>query len=86
MRLAPVLAVLGDASVQGDGVFTLTQTANSVRAEKVLTNGLRLVKEFQLSTNYLVRATVQSGEHVQPAAHVAGAGMGHWHRHADGPG
>ena len=55
---APVLALLGEAGIQGDGVFALTQTANSVRAEKVLTNGLRLVKEFQISTNYLVHATV----------------------------
>jgi YidC/Oxa1 family membrane protein insertase len=31
---------------------------NGVRAEKTLTNGLRLVKEFQPSTNYLVIATV----------------------------
>jgi len=55
----PVLAVLGDDSVQGDGVFTLTKTETGLRAEKTLTNGLRLVKEFQLSTNYLVIATVR---------------------------
>jgi YidC/Oxa1 family membrane protein insertase len=54
----PVLAVLGDESVQGDGLFTLTRMENGVRAEKTLTNGLRLVKEFQPSTNYLVIATV----------------------------
>src|SRR6267143_6855272 len=46
----PELAVLGDDSVQGDGVFALTKTETGVRAEKVLTNGLRLVKEFQPST------------------------------------
>jgi YidC/Oxa1 family membrane protein insertase len=56
---APVLAVLGDDSVQGDGIFELTQTANGLRAEKTLTNGLRLVKDFQLSTNYLIHATVR---------------------------
>ena len=55
---APVLALLGDANVQGDGIFTLTRTATGVRAEKSLTNGLRLVKEFELSTNYLVHATI----------------------------
>jgi len=54
----PMLAVLGDDSVQGDGIFTLTKTETGVRAEKTLTNGLRLVKEFQPSTNYLVIATV----------------------------
>jgi YidC/Oxa1 family membrane protein insertase len=51
--------VLGDESVQGDGIFELTQTANGVSAEKTLTNGLRLIKEFQLGTNYLVHATVR---------------------------
>jgi YidC/Oxa1 family membrane protein insertase len=56
---APVMAVLGDDGVQGDGIFELTQAGNGVRAEKVLTNGLRLIKDFQLSTNYLVHATVR---------------------------
>jgi YidC/Oxa1 family membrane protein insertase len=55
----PVLAILGDASLVGDGNFTLTQTADGVRAEKSLTNGLRLGKEFHLSSNYLVNASVR---------------------------
>ena len=55
----PVLAILGDASLMGDGNFTLTPTADGVRAEKSLTNGLRLSKEFQLSSNYLVNASVR---------------------------
>ncbi len=55
----PVLAILGDASLVGDGNFTLTQTANGVHAEKSLANGLRLSKEFQLSSNYLVNASVR---------------------------
>ena len=55
----PVLAVLDGESVQGDGVFALTKTATGVRAEKTLTNGLRLTKEFLPTTNYLVVATVR---------------------------
>lgn len=55
----PVLAVLGDESLLGDGVFSLTQTATGVRAEKTLTNGLRIIKEFQPTSNYLVSATVR---------------------------
>jgi hypothetical protein len=55
----PVLAVLGDESVQGDGVFALTRTAGGVRAEKTLPGGLRLVKEFLPGTNYLVTASVR---------------------------
>ncbi|MBE0542955.1 MAG: membrane protein insertase YidC [Verrucomicrobia bacterium] len=55
----PVLSVLGDESLQGDGIFTLMRTSGGMRAEKTLTNGLRVVKEFQLSTNYLIQATVR---------------------------
>ena len=57
--LAPTLALLDGDAVQGDGIFTLTKTGDLVRAEKTLTNGLRIVKEFQLGTNYLVSATVR---------------------------
>jgi YidC/Oxa1 family membrane protein insertase len=56
---APTLALLGGTGVQGDGVFNLLEITNGVRAEKTLTNGLHIVKEFQLSTNYLVTATVR---------------------------
>jgi len=56
---APLMAVLGDDSVQGDGIFELTRIANGLRAEKTLTNGLRLIKEFQLGTNYLFHAAVR---------------------------
>jgi YidC/Oxa1 family membrane protein insertase len=55
----PVLAILGDASLVGDGNFTLTRTANGVHAEKSFENGLRLSKEFQIGSNYLVNASVQ---------------------------
>ena len=56
---APVLAILGDASLVGDGNSTLTKTSDGVRAEKSFTNGLRIAKEFQLSSNYLVKASVR---------------------------
>jgi YidC/Oxa1 family membrane protein insertase len=55
---APVLAILGDPSLVGDGNFTLTRTGDGVRAEKVLPDGLRLTKEFHVSSNYLVYASV----------------------------
>ena len=54
----PVLAVLGDPNLVGDGNFTLTKTDDGVRAEKLLPGGLRLTKEFHLGSNYLVSATV----------------------------
>jgi len=59
LALVPSFAVLGDPAFVGDGNFTLTRTTNGVRAEKLLANGLREVKDFQLGSNYLVHATVQ---------------------------
>jgi YidC/Oxa1 family membrane protein insertase len=65
----PTLAVLDGEAMQGDGIFNLTRTATGIRAEKTLTNGLTLVKEFSLSTNYLVNATVRLENHsTQPLA------------------
>jgi YidC/Oxa1 family membrane protein insertase len=56
---APTLAVLGGSAIQGDGIFKLSPAANGVRAEKTLTNGLTIVKEFTLSSNYVVTASVK---------------------------
>ena len=65
----PVLALLGEALLQGDGVFTLTRTANGIRAEKTLSNGLVVVKEFQPTSNYLFRATTRlENRAAQPVA------------------
>ena len=55
----PVLTVSGGESLRGDGVFVLSQTGETVRAEKLLTNGLRIVKEFRPSTNYLLLTSVR---------------------------
>src|ERR1019366_2344976 len=55
----PALAVLGDAGLIGDGNFALTKTADGVRAEKVFPSGLRLVKEFHLGSNYLVKTSIR---------------------------
>jgi YidC/Oxa1 family membrane protein insertase len=55
----PVLAILGDTNLVGDGVFTLTPLANGLRAEKSLASGLHIAKEFRLSSNYLVNASVR---------------------------
>lgn len=65
----PVLALLGSEALQGDGLFQLTRMANSVRAEKVLSNGLALVKEFRTSTNFLLAVTTRlENRGVQPLA------------------
>lgn len=59
----PTLAVLDGEVLQGDGIFALTRTATGVRAEKTLPNGLTLIKEFSLGTNYLLTATVRLENH-----------------------
>jgi YidC/Oxa1 family membrane protein insertase len=51
----PILSLLG-AGIQGDNNFTLTQTGQTIRAEKTLTNGLRLVKEFEVGSNCFFKA------------------------------
>ena len=70
-RLAPLpaLAVLGGEAVEGDGLFKLTPTPAGLRAEKALTNGVYLIKDFALSTNYLIKATARfENRSAQPVA------------------
>jgi YidC/Oxa1 family membrane protein insertase len=55
----PVLAILGDPNLVGDGNFALTKTDYGVRADKNLPDGLRLTKEFNFSSNFLVNASVR---------------------------
>jgi YidC/Oxa1 family membrane protein insertase len=55
---APVLALLGN-DAQGDNYFNLTQNGRVARAEKTLANGLRLVKEFDIGSNYLFTARLR---------------------------
>ncbi|HEY5915127.1 MAG TPA: membrane protein insertase YidC [Verrucomicrobiae bacterium] len=55
----PTLAIVNSPAVEGNGIYTLTRTNNRVLAEKALPNGLRIVKEFEVSSNYLVHATIR---------------------------
>ena len=50
---------LQDHGLEGDTGYKLTRTAGGIRAEKQLTNGLSIVKEFEPGSNYLVQATVR---------------------------
>jgi YidC/Oxa1 family membrane protein insertase len=54
----PILTILGSAALIGDSDFTLTRTAHGVEAEKSLPNGLVLTKDFEVTSNYLVRVNV----------------------------
>lgn len=55
----PALALLGGAALEDHTPFRLSRTAEGVRAEKTLSNGLRVVKEFLPLTNYLLTARVR---------------------------
>jgi YidC/Oxa1 family membrane protein insertase len=69
----PVLALAGGDALAGDGVFKLshfsgtwpdgtnnkTRPVQGVRAEKQLGAGLAVIKEFEVSSNYLVNARVR---------------------------
>ena len=66
---APTLALLDGEAVQGDGLFKLSRTDSGVRAEKTLTNGLTILKDFRPSSNYLVIATIRlENRSAQPLA------------------
>ena len=52
----PIMSVLGGDALLGDGLFQLTRDGQNVRATKTLANGLRITKEFSVSSNYLVTA------------------------------
>jgi YidC/Oxa1 family membrane protein insertase len=54
--LLPVLAVMG-RELEGDGDFALSRHGDTIRAEKTLRNGLRVVKEFDIGTNNLIEVT-----------------------------
>lgn len=55
----PVLATPAWDVLGGASGFTLKAIPNGARAEKVLTNGVTLVKEYTLSTNYLLETTLR---------------------------
>ncbi len=54
----PALALLGDESLQGDGIYALSPIPGGVRAEKTLSNGLSVTKDFVIGSNFLIAATV----------------------------
>ena len=55
----PAMAVVGSDALQGDNLYTLTRTEKGVRAEKTLSNNLAIIKDFELGSNYIVKAKVR---------------------------
>jgi len=55
----PVFSTTQQGDTNSLVAFALTKTGETVRAEAPLPNGLYLIKEFRLSTNYLLKATIR---------------------------
>jgi len=55
----PVMAILGEASLIGDGNWTLIKTGDGVHAEKIFPNGLRIVKDFHIGADGLLNVTME---------------------------
>ncbi len=56
---APVMAILGESSLVGDGNFNLIKMGDGVHVEKVFPDGLRIVKEFRIGADGLINVTVR---------------------------
>lgn len=55
-----ILAFHESPQIDGDGVYQLTPLTNGLRAEKDLSNGLRIIREYRLTTNdHLLHAVLQ---------------------------
>lgn len=65
----PTMAILGLQGPGTDGIYNLTRTATGVRAEATLANGIKVVKDYIIGTNYLVtsRVTIENDTQ-QPVA------------------
>jgi YidC/Oxa1 family membrane protein insertase len=55
----PALALFGGGALEDSGPFTLRKRDGGLRAERVQTNGLRIVKDFQLGSNHTIAVTVR---------------------------
>jgi YidC/Oxa1 family membrane protein insertase len=55
----PVLGIVQSGQTNTLDAFALTKTGDVVRAEGPLPNGLYMIKEYRLSTNYLLKATIR---------------------------
>jgi YidC/Oxa1 family membrane protein insertase len=55
----PAMSLHGGQALQGDGIYELQRTDRGVRAQKQLPNGLLLIKDFQIGTDYMLSADVR---------------------------
>jgi YidC/Oxa1 family membrane protein insertase len=68
----PMFTIQDNEGLIGDNVFRLSSTGQTVRAEKTLTNGITLVKEFQILSNYQLKVTTRWENRGQTPARIPG--------------
>lgn len=56
---APAMSIVVGGDTNTLDFFSLTRSGNIVRAEAPLPNGLHMIKEFRLSTNYLLNTSIR---------------------------
>jgi len=55
----PILTVLGGRDLIGDGVFEISQvSSNKLIAQKTVPLGVKIIKEFEIRSNYLFKAKI----------------------------
>ena len=65
----PALAVVDESGPSSLQSFAISQTGEVIRAEASLPGGLQMIKEYRLSTNYLLKATLRyENRSAQPLA------------------
>lgn len=67
---SPAFSLIGSEALQGDGRFTLSKTADGVLAQKDLSNGLHIVKNFRLGTNYILNTSLRLENHSPNALRI----------------
>src|SRR5688572_3669372 len=55
----PIMGIVQGGDSNTLAAFSISKTGDVVRAEAPLPGGLHMIKEFRLSTNYLLKATVR---------------------------
>jgi YidC/Oxa1 family membrane protein insertase len=55
----PIFAINGSEALPAQGEYTLSRIGGGLRAEAVLSSGLRITKEYRPETNYLLKAAVR---------------------------
>jgi YidC/Oxa1 family membrane protein insertase len=80
----PAFSITQNGDTNTLDAFTLTRTGDVVRAEAPLANGLHIIKEYRLSTNYLLKASIRYENREPATCRFARTRAGDRHCNPDG--